>query len=84
MSQRGTALIAALQSSGRCVTATAVSRPPFEPPMTASLGADVYLSATSFSATAYRSSKTFCLRPIMPASCQVSPYSPPPRRFATT
>ena len=52
MSQRGTALIAALQSSGRCVTATAVSRPPFEPPMTASFDADVYLSATSFSATA--------------------------------
>src|SRR6185503_15394307 len=28
-----------------------------------------------------KSSKTFCLFPSIPALCQPSPYSPPPRRF---
>ncbi len=39
--------------------------------------------ASSHSAAAMKSSNTFCLRSRMPARCQASPYSPPPRRFAT-
>jgi hypothetical protein len=30
-----------------------------------------------------KSSKTFCFRSNIPAWCQSSPYSPPPRRFGT-
>ena len=40
-------------------------------------------STASHSAAAMKSSNTFCFRSRMPARCQASPYSPPPRRFAT-
>ena len=58
-------------------------RPPFEPPMMASFGVDVYLLAISHSADAMKSSKTFCFFSFVPALCQASPYSEPPRRQAT-
>ena len=48
-----------------------------------SFGVEVYLLAISQSAEAMKSSNTFCLCSSMPASCQVLPYSEPPRRFAT-
>ena len=47
----------------------------------ASLSGRVYLLAISHSAAAMKSSKTFCLWSFVPALCQASPYSPPPRRF---
>ena len=37
----------------------------------------------SHSAAAMKSSKTFCFLSSIPASCQASPYSPPPRRFGS-
>uniref|UniRef100_A0A224XZV3 Putative secreted protein n=1 Tax=Panstrongylus lignarius TaxID=156445 RepID=A0A224XZV3_9HEMI len=43
----------------------------------------VYLFSIKYSAAAWKSSKTFCLFSKRPASCHFSPYSPPPRRFAT-
>jgi hypothetical protein len=42
----------------------------------------VQLFAISHSAAAWKSSKTFCLVAPMPARCQSSPSSPPPRRPA--
>src|SRR5258707_7645001 len=69
--------------SGRCVSIAPTRRPPLLPPPIASLGVDVYLLATSHSAAPMKSSKTFCLFFFIPASCQASPYSPPPRRLAT-
>ena len=39
-------------------------------------------SPTSHSAAAMKSSNTFCLSSCVPALCQASPYSPPPRRLA--
>ena len=39
-------------------------------------------SVISFSAAAWKSSKTFCLPSRMPARCQASPSSPPPRSEA--
>jgi hypothetical protein len=38
---------------------------------------------TSQSAAVAKSSKTFCLCSRIPARCQASPSSPPPRRLAT-
>ena len=62
--------------------AAPTSRPPFEPPEMASVSREVYLFATSHSAAAMKSSNTFCFFSSMPAWCQASPYSPPPRRLA--
>ena len=39
--------------------------------------------AISHSAAAMKSSKTFCFASFVPALCQASPYSPPPRRLGT-
>ena len=47
----------------------------------ASFGDDVTLLAISHSAAAMKSSKTFCFLSLVPPWCQVSPYSPPPRRL---
>ena len=43
----------------------------------------VYLLSISHSAAAMKSSNTFCFFDLVPASCQSSPYSPPPRRLGT-
>ena len=43
----------------------------------------MYLFATSHSPAAMKSSKTTCLCARVPALCHASPYSPPPRRFAS-
>jgi hypothetical protein len=56
--------------------------PPLDPPMMASLAGEVYPRATSSSAQATKSSKTFCLLDLLPASRHSTPYSPPPRRLA--
>ena len=53
------------------------------PPPIASLGVEVYLLSISHSAAAMKSSNTFCLLSFVPALCQSSPYSPPPRRLGT-
>jgi hypothetical protein len=60
-----------------------MSRPPLFPPMMARRPWAACRSRTSHSAAAAKSSKAFCLRSSMPARCQSSPYSPPPRRWAT-
>ena len=52
------------------------------PPAIASFAGDVIFSATSHSAAAMKSSKTFCFRSFVPARCHSVPYSPPPRRLA--
>src|SRR5262245_32581569 len=44
---------------------------------------EVYLFLTSHSPAAMKSSKTFCFLSSMPAWCQASPNSPPPRRLAS-
>ena len=51
--------------------------------MIASFSCEVYFSAISHSAAAMKSSNTFCFFTFLPAWCQSSPYSPPPRRLAT-
>ena len=43
----------------------------------------MYLLAIRYSAAAIKSSKTVCFFPSIPARCQSSPNSPPPRRFAS-
>ncbi len=67
--------------SGRCVNIAPINSPPLLPPRIASFGVEVYLFAISHSAAAMKSSKTFCFFAFVPARCQSSPYSPPPRRF---
>ena len=42
----------------------------------------VHFSAISHSAAAMKSSNTFCFCSFIPAWCQASPYSPPPRMLA--
>src|SRR6266513_1105559 len=44
----------------------------------------VYFSFIKYSAAAAKSSNTFCFFVRLPALCQSSPSSPPPRIFATT
>ena len=52
--------------------------------MIPSFAGEVYFRATSYSATAMKSSKTFCFFSSMPARCHASPYSAPPRMLAVT
>ena len=52
--------------------------------MMPSFAGDVYFSLTRCSATAMKSSKTFCFFSSRPASCHASPYSAPPRMLAVT
>ena len=49
-----------------------------------SFAGDVYFSRTRCSATAMKSSKTFCFFSSIPALCHASPYSAPPRMLAVT
>src|SRR5665647_616640 len=84
MSSSGAEHTTAANRSGRWVNAAPTSRPPLEPPQHASCAGVVQPSATSRSATAWKSSNTFRLCARIPARCQSSPSSPPPRRFATT
>ena len=79
MSSSGAEHTAAAMRSGRCVTDAPTSRPPLDPPQTASWALLVQPSAMSFSAAAWKSSKTFCLLARIPARCQSSPSSLPPR-----
>src|SRR5690606_25984024 len=48
-----------------------------------SFSEEVYCCSIRYSAAAIKSSNTFCLFICVPPRCQLSPYSPPPRRFAT-
>ena len=79
MSMTPTCGTAARNRSGRWLMTAPTSSPPFEPPCAASFAGDVYLLAISHSAAAMKSSKTFCFFSLVPASCQASPYSLPPR-----
>ena len=83
MSSSGAEHTAAANSSGRCVTAAPTSSPPFDPPHTASRDGDVIPAAIRYSAAAWKSSNTFCLRSSIPARCHSSPSSLPPRSPAT-
>src|SRR5439155_779030 len=83
LSSTGTAQYTAAKSSGRCVSAAPTRRPPFDPPEMARLRVLVHPPAMSASPAAWKSSKTFCFLPSIPARCQLSPYSPPPRRFGS-
>ena len=65
--------------SGRWVMAAPTSSPPLDPPRMARRSRLVRPSATSQSAAAWKSSNTCCLLARIPARCQSSPYSPPPR-----
>ena len=82
MSSSGAEHTTAAKRSGRCVSAAPTSSPPFEPPEIDSWAGVVQPPAISFSAAAWKSSKTFCLRSRIPARCQSSPSSLPPRRPA--
>ena len=81
MSSSGYPHHTAENSSGRCVMEAPISKPPFDRPVMAKCSGDVYLLAIKYSAAANQSSKTFCFFSNMACSCQVSPYSPPPRRL---
>ena len=83
MSSSGAEHTAAVNRSGRCVTAAPTSSPPFDPPHTASRPGDVIPAETRYAAAAWKSSNTFCLRPSIPARCHSSPSSLPPRSPAT-
>ncbi len=81
MSMTPTPGSAAAKSSGRCVIVAPTSSPPLLRPPIASLLGAVYFSSMRYSAAAMKSSKTFCLRSLVPAWCHASPNSPPPRRL---
>src|SRR5580692_4668118 len=83
MSGSGSPDQSAENSSGCCVNDAPMSSPPLERPEIAKCCGDVYFCAIRYSAAANQSSNTFCLCSNMPASCQASPYSPPPRRLGT-
>ena len=83
MSSSGAEQMTAAYRSGRCVSAAPTSRPPFDPPEMASCSGVVQPSRISASAAAWKSSKTFCFVPSIPARCHSSPSSLPPRRLAT-
>ncbi len=57
-----TAGIAAANSSGRCSITAPTSSPPLEPPIMPRRSGVVNFSRTRCSATAMKSSNTFCLR----------------------
>mmetsp|Transcript_9872 Transcript_9872/g.29839 ORF Transcript_9872/g.29839 Transcript_9872/m.29839 type:complete len:209 (-) Transcript_9872:2124-2750(-) len=68
--------------SGRWFAHAATSRPPLEPPWMVSVDGEQNLPAWRCSAHAWKSSNTFCLFCLEPASLHVRPYSLPPRRQA--
>ncbi len=82
MSSSGAEHTAAAHSPGCWVIVAPTSRPPLEPPETASWPAVVQRSAISWRPAAAKSSNTFCLRSRIPARCHCSPSSLPPRRLA--
>src|SRR5258706_186219 len=84
MSITPTAGSATAKRSGRCCWAAPTSSPPFDPPMIPSFAGDVYFSFTRYSATAMKSSNTFCFFSRLPALCHASPYSAPPRMLTVT
>ena len=84
MSITPTAGSATANRSGRCCSTAPTSRPPFEPPMMPSFAGEVYFSLTRYSATAMKSSNTFCFFSRLPALCHASPYSAPPRMLTVT
>ncbi len=65
--------------SGRRRIAAPVSPPLALPPFATKRGEDVYRFLTNHSPAAIWSSIEFCLLCFIPAKCQLSPYSPPPR-----
>ena len=69
--------------SGRCVIQAPTNKPPLLRPLIANLADDVYFSLIKYSAAEIKSSNTCCLLFNIPALCQASPYSFPPRKFAT-
>jgi hypothetical protein len=81
MSSSGTPHSTPANSSGACVIVAPTSKPPFERPPMARRSRVVQPFAISHSAAAMKSSKTRCFASFVPASCQASPYSPPPRRL---
>ena len=81
MSRSGTPQSTAPKRSGRWVIAAPTRSPPFEPPRMAIRSGLAYPFATSHSAAAMKSSKTFCFFASIPSSCHFSPYSSPPRRL---
>ena len=83
MSVSGTSHTTAAHRSGRRIMQAATSRPPLEPPRIARRAREVRPSATSQSAAASKSANTCGLLARMPAWCQASPSSPPPRRPGT-
>ena len=82
MSSTPTAGIAAATRSGRCVITAPTSRPPLLRPWIANCPDVVTPDSIRCSATAMKSSKTFCFRSSRPASYHSVPNSPPPRRLA--
>ena len=83
MSSTPTSAMTAPKSSGRWSITAATSRPPLLPPLMHSCGREVMPRSMRNSAAAMKSSKPRCLLALMPLRCQSSPYSPPPRMFAT-
>ena len=73
--------IARRNRSGRCVMQAPTNRPPLEPPTMAILSLFVYFWSIRYSAAEMKSSNTFCFCILVPATCQSSPYSLPPRRL---
>src|SRR6266567_1826137 len=83
MSSSGTWQTTARNKSGRCVSAAPISKPPLEPPRMARWSLSVYFCEIRNSPAAMKSSKTFCFLSSIPARCQSSPNSAPPRRLAS-
>ncbi len=71
-------------SSGYVASMLPVSSPPLEPPWTPRCSGEVMPCVTRSRATAARSSYARGRFSLSAAWCQVGPYSPPPRMFATT
>ena len=82
MSSSGAEHTAAALRSGRCVTTRRPAARRSNRPRRPAGPLVVHPSGMSFSAAAWKSSNTFCLRSRMPARCHSSPSSLPPRRPA--
>ena len=74
-----TAGTAAPKRSGLWFRTAPTRRPPLDPPTIPRCAGEVQRFATSHSAAAMKSSKTFCFFASIPALCHSSPYSEPPR-----
>ena len=83
MSSSGAEQTTARYAAGRWVSAAPTSSPPLDPPMIDSWLVVVVPAETSASQAAWKSSNTFCLLARLPARCQASPSSPPPRSETT-